>query len=121
MRNLDSKCGGIKLLVLDEGHRVKAAKSVLAKLLKEVVSGFLLLLSGTPIQNNVEEIWCLLNVVNPNIFWNRTLFVSWFAGMSKDSTSALVAAFHGILRPFMLRPDRARIRCHRRPVSIPPS
>ena len=55
-------------LIIDEGQRIKNASCLLVRELKKLDSENRLLLSGTPIQNTLEELWSLLNFVNPQIF-----------------------------------------------------
>ena len=61
-------------LIVDEGQRVKNRNCRLIKELKALSTQNRLLLSGTPIQNTLEELWSLLNFVNPAIFDNLEIF-----------------------------------------------
>lgn len=61
-------------LVVDEGQRLKNRKCTLIRQLKNIHAENRLLLSGTPIQNNLEELWSLLNFVNPQIFDDLSVF-----------------------------------------------
>eukprot|EP01036_Dinobryon_divergens_P037636 gene37636-49278_t len=72
-------------IILDEGHRIKNRNCRLVKELKQIPSTSRLLLTGTPIQNTLDELWSLLNFVNPMIFDDLAVFQSWFG-------------FHGIGR-----------------------
>ena len=67
-----------KYLVIDEGQRVKNRDCRLVRELKKLNTENRLLLSGTPIQNTLEELWSLLNFVNPQIFDDLAVFQSWF-------------------------------------------
>ena len=67
-----------KYLVIDEGQRVKNRDCRLVRELKKLDTENRLLLSGTPIQNTLEELWSLLNFVNPQIFDDLAVFQSWF-------------------------------------------
>ncbi|KAF8821208.1 SWI2/SNF2-containing protein [Cardiosporidium cionae] len=56
-------------LIVDEAHRLKNSKSKLRMVLMEQYSKkFILLLTGTPIQNNLHELWSLLNFLHPSVF-----------------------------------------------------
>ncbi|KAK7252908.1 hypothetical protein RIF29_37176 [Crotalaria pallida] len=104
-----------KYLVVDEGHRLKNSKCKLVKALKFLNVENKLLLSGTPLQNNLAELWSLLNFILPDIFSSLEEFESWFNlsgkcnnGASKEELeekrrSQVVAKLHAILRPFLLR------------------
>ncbi|KAF3682913.1 ATP-dependent DNA helicase DDM1 [Capsicum annuum] len=104
-----------KYLVVDEGHRLKNSKCKLLKELKMLPIENKLLLTGTPLQNNLAELWSLLNFILPDIFSSLEEFESWFdlAGrcgseaqkeeMEEKRRARVVAKLHGILRPFLLR------------------
>ncbi len=66
-------------LVVDEAHRIKNEKSKTAETVREFRSINRLLLTGTPLQNNLHELWSLLNFLLPDVFdssevRSRTLF-----------------------------------------------
>ncbi|KAL2348508.1 hypothetical protein Fmac_002508 [Flemingia macrophylla] len=104
-----------KYLVVDEGHRLKNAQCKLVKALKHINVENKLLLTGTPLQNNLAELWSLLNFILPDIFASLEEFESWFNLSGKCNNGAtkeeleekrraqVVAKLHAILRPFLLR------------------
>ncbi|XP_016127586.1 chromodomain-helicase-DNA-binding protein 1-like [Sinocyclocheilus grahami] len=57
-----------KILVVDEAHRLKNQESLLHQTLKEFTVGFRVLLTGTPIQNNLQEVYSLLTFIQPSLF-----------------------------------------------------
>jgi len=113
------KIGEFTYLVVDEGQRLKNHRCTLIGSLKRIRAANRLLLSGTPIQNNLDELWSLLNFVNPVIFDDLSVFQSWFGfrDIGQKSTTATdeeaivleekknqtVSKLHEILRPFLLR------------------
>ena len=68
-----------ELLIVDEGHRLKNAESKLAEVLKSYECRRRILLTGTPIQNSLAELWALLNFVLPRVFDSSDSFDEWFA------------------------------------------
>ena len=105
-------------LVLDEAHRVKNENSKLSKVLRTFSVRFRLLLTGTPLQNNLHELWALLNFLLPEVFHSSEDFDEWFdlAGTDDDDAKRkLVGQLHKILKPFMLRRLKADVA-----KSIPP-
>lgn len=102
-------------MILDEGHRIKNRNCRLFKELKSIKSISRILLSGTPIQNTLEELWSLLNFCSPMIFDNLEVFQAWFGfrNIGKDTQvddiigteqkERIVSKLHEILRPFLLR------------------
>jgi SWI/SNF-related matrix-associated actin-dependent regulator of chromatin subfamily A member 5 len=55
-------------LIIDEAHRIKNEKSKLSFIVRQYRSKHRLLLTGTPLQNNLHELWSLLNFLMPNVF-----------------------------------------------------
>ncbi|XWS42046.1 hypothetical protein CRYUN_Cryun17cG0134900 [Craigia yunnanensis] len=72
-----------KYVVVDEGHRLKNSNCKLVKELKHLHAGNKLLLTGTPLQNNLAELWSLLNFILPDIFQSHEEFESWFDFLGK--------------------------------------
>ncbi|KAK1287688.1 ATP-dependent DNA helicase DDM1 [Acorus calamus] len=104
-----------KFVVVDEGHRLKNSKCKLLRELRRLPIENKLLLTGTPLQNNLPELWSLLNFILPDIFSSLEEFESWFDLSGKFSSEAeqeemeekrrlqVVSKLHSILRPFLLR------------------
>lgn len=55
-------------MVIDEAHRIKNEKSKLSEIVREFKTTNRLLLTGTPLQNNLHELWSLLNFLLPDVF-----------------------------------------------------
>ncbi|XP_054726718.1 chromatin-remodeling ATPase INO80 isoform X1 [Anastrepha obliqua] len=97
-------------MVLDEAQAIKSASSMRWKLLLGFNCRNRLLLSGTPIQNSMAELWALLHFIMPTLFDSHDEFNEWF---SKDIESHAenktgidekqISRLHMILKPFMLR------------------
>lgn len=67
-------------IIIDEGHRIKNHESKLSSVLHgHYRSRNRLLLTGTPLQNSLTELWALLNFLLPNVFKSAESFGSWFA------------------------------------------
>ncbi|XP_071987144.1 lymphoid-specific helicase [Engystomops pustulosus] len=102
-----------KYMILDEGHRIKNMNCRLIRELKQFRSDNKLLLTGTPLQNNLAELWSLLNFLLPEVFDDLRSFESWFdiAGISqnaedliaKEREQNILHMLHQILTPFLLR------------------
>jgi SWI/SNF-related matrix-associated actin-dependent regulator of chromatin subfamily A member 5 len=61
-----------------------------------------LLITGTPLQNNLHELWALLNFLLPDVFGDSEAFDQWFSGQDRDQDT-VVQQLHKVLRPFLLR------------------
>ncbi|GAQ79429.1 putative SNF2 family N-terminal domain containing protein [Klebsormidium nitens] len=102
-----------KYIVVDEGHRLKNKDCKLFSKLKELTSDNRLLLTGTPLQNNLAELWSLLNFILPKVFTSVEKFESWFditgAGgrgkeqLDEEKRGEVISKLHQILKPFLLR------------------
>ncbi|KAJ2794422.1 putative ATPase, partial [Coemansia helicoidea] len=104
-----------KFIIIDEGHRIKNMNCRLVRELKSYQSTNRLLLTGTPLQNSLAELWSLLNFLLPDIFDDLDSFQAWFdfddlsgrSGQSRvisqETTSSVVTKLHQILQPFLLR------------------
>jgi SWI/SNF-related matrix-associated actin-dependent regulator of chromatin subfamily A member 5 len=92
-------------LVIDEAHRIKNEKSVLSQIVRLFSTKHRLLLTGTPLQNNLQELWALLNFLMPQVFTSAQNFSEWFdlSKSTEDDREFMVKQLHRILRPFMLR------------------
>ncbi|CAG9090664.1 hypothetical protein JYU34_009443 [Plutella xylostella] len=98
-----------RYMVIDEAHRIKNEKSKLSELLREFKSMNRLLLTGTPLQNNLHELWALLNFLLPDVFNSSDDFDSWFNTNAALGDNQLVSRLHAVLRPFLLRRLKAEV------------
>ncbi|XP_020584475.1 probable ATP-dependent DNA helicase CHR12 [Phalaenopsis equestris] len=100
-------------MIVDEGHRLKNHECALARTL---ASGFhirrRLLLTGTPIQNSLQELWSLLNFLLPSIFNSVQNFEEWFnapfadkceVSLTDEEQLLIIRRLHQVIRPFLLR------------------
>jgi len=99
-----------KYIVVDEGHRLKNLDCKLIRELKTYTSANRLILTGTPLHNNLAELWSLLNFILPDIFDDLDSFQQWFnfddmhsGDESLLNKSSVVTSLHAILKPFLLR------------------
>ncbi|KAI9138275.1 P-loop containing nucleoside triphosphate hydrolase protein [Paraphysoderma sedebokerense] len=104
-----------ELIVVDEGHRLKNMNCKLVAELKTLTSKQRVILTGTPLQNNLTELWSLLNFLLPDMFDDLELFQRWFDFSDENNkldnkkvldgqrSQNIVSKLHSILKPFMLR------------------
>eukprot|EP00066_Takifugu_rubripes_P015753 XP_011605019.1 PREDICTED: chromodomain-helicase-DNA-binding protein 3 isoform X4 [Takifugu rubripes] len=93
-------------LVVDEAHRLKNNQSKFFRRLNDYKIDHKLLLTGTPLQNNLEELFHLLNFLTPNRFNNLEGFLEEFADISKEDQ---IKKLHDLLGPHMLRRLKADV------------
>lgn len=112
-------------IIVDEGHRMKNSNCKFSLILGQAYeANHRLLLTGTPLQNNVLEMWSLLNFLLPKVFSSQASFEQWFSqpfqafqsstnapeaktdaetGLSEEERLLVINRLHQILRPFLLR------------------
>ena len=113
--------------IVDEGHRMKNAQSKFAVTLGTMyTTKHRVLLTGTPLQNSLPELWSLLNFLLPQIFNSVETFDQWFnkpfsqfgaAGTPNEEEETvnteerllIIQRLHELLRPFMLRRIKADV------------
>ncbi|KAK7909646.1 hypothetical protein WMY93_014330 [Mugilogobius chulae] len=101
LKSIDWAC-----LVVDEAHRLKNNQSKFFRRLNDYKINHKLLLTGTPLQNNLEELFHLLNFLTPNRFNNLDGFLEEFADISKEDQ---IKKLHDLLGPHMLRRLKADV------------
>lgn len=89
-------------IIIDEAHRIKNEESMLSQIVRLFNSRNRLLITGTPLQNNLHELWALLNFLLPDVFSDSGAFDQWFQQQDADQ-DAVVQQLHKVLRPFLLR------------------
>lgn len=68
------KGSGIDIVIADEGHRLKTAKNKSADAIRSLSTERRIILSGTPIQNDLEEFYTMVDFVNPNLLNKYSVF-----------------------------------------------
>lgn len=112
--------------IVDEGHRMKNASSKFARTLAtQYTTRYRLLLTGTPLMNDLSELWALLNFLLPSIFNSVEAFDEWFNRpfaqfggssehgetnmLSNEERMFIIHRLHELLRPFMLRRVKSEV------------
>ncbi|XP_018414179.1 PREDICTED: TATA-binding protein-associated factor 172 [Nanorana parkeri] len=101
--------------ILDEGHVIKNGKTKLSKAVKQITANFRIILSGTPIQNNVLELWSLFDFLMPGFLGTERQFAARYGkpilasrdarSSSREQEAGVLAmeALHRQVLPFLLR------------------
>ncbi|XP_077232614.1 putative chromatin-remodeling complex ATPase chain [Tasmannia lanceolata] len=92
-----------RYVIIDEAHRIKNENSLLSKTMRLYSTNYRLLITGTPLQNNLHELWSLLNFLLPEIFSSAETFDEWFQISGENDQQEVVQQLHKVLRPFLLR------------------
>ena len=75
-------------LVVDEAQRIKSQEGILCQCLGQVKSEFKLLLTGTPVQNNVSELWSILHFIMPSLFNDVNVFKNYTREVDGDKSES---------------------------------
>ncbi|KAJ2690101.1 putative DNA helicase ino80, partial [Coemansia sp. RSA 1285] len=104
-------------MVLDEAQAIKSSSSARWKTLLGFHCRNRLLLTGTPIQNSMQELWALLHFIMPTLFDSHEEFSEWFsrdieshAENRTDLNQHQLHRLHMILKPFMLRRNKRHVQ-----------
>ncbi|VDL60290.1 unnamed protein product [Hymenolepis diminuta] len=110
-----------KAMIVDEAQRIKRAASKLYQCLQTYDAEMRLVVTGTPLQNNISELWMLLHFLLPEIFPMVADFARWFDPATlmdqmgrdrlaaQEAEHALITNLRNIIHPFMLRRTKAQV------------
>ena len=107
-----------QVVVFDEAQALKNADTRRARASRQIPAAFRVALTGTPIENRLEDLWSLFNLINPGLLGTRQSFQKRFAAASAPSTeenavsegqSAARQALRALVRPFILRRTKSEV------------
>ena len=98
------------MAILDEAQQIKNADTQRAEASRRLEAGFRLALTGTPIENDLDELWSLFAFVNPGLLGGREKFARRFVTpIARDNDARAKAALRALIRPFLLRRTKAQV------------
>ena len=105
-----------RTMILDEGHKVKNEETAAHSVLKRVHRQHTLLLTGTPVQNNLHELYAILAFLHPDVFTSAESFDNAFnLGTNEHKVDAgTLDHAHYLMKPFVLRRVKGEVE-----VSLP--
>ena len=89
------------MIVFDEAQNLKNAHTRRARIARKLEASFRLALTGTPIENRIEDLWSLFHIINPGLLGTWESFSKRY-GQAKPGSPAS-RALRGVIRPFLLR------------------
>ena len=100
-----------RFLIIDEAHRIKNERAQLSKTVRLLKTENRLLVTGTPFQNNLHELWALLNFLLPDVFTPqlKDSTNSQSQSSDRDKTQMLVEQFHQVVEAFHDPPFKADV------------
>ncbi len=98
------------MVILDEAQYVKNPTSQVAKIIRQIAARHRMALTGTPMENNLEELWCLFDWLIPGLLGNRKSFGEKFRKpIEKESNHARQAALSKRISPFVMRRTKDQV------------
>jgi SNF2 family DNA or RNA helicase len=92
------------IVVADEAQHVKNARSSTARALRSIPSRARVALTGTPVENNLTELWSILDWATPGLLGSRNAFRKvWAAPIESGLVPSKAVQFQELIRPFLLR------------------
>jgi SNF2 family DNA or RNA helicase len=99
-----------QMVVLDEAQAIKNAETKRSQASLTLQSGFRLALTGTPVENYLDELWSLFHFVNPGLLGSREGFQKRFAvPIERDRDAPARQGLRALIRPFLLRRTKAAV------------
>jgi SNF2 family DNA or RNA helicase len=99
-----------QMAVFDEAQAFKNAETRRAQAARKIEADFRLALTGTPIENDLDELWSLFNTINPHLLGSRERFQSRFAApIERQKDMRVLGSLRSLVRPFMLRRTKSMV------------
>ncbi|MBD2729330.1 DEAD/DEAH box helicase [Nostoc sp. FACHB-892] len=93
-----------QIIVLDEAQNVKNPEAKQSKAVRELEATFRIALTGTPVENRLQELWSILDFLNPGYLGNKQFFQRRFAmPIEKYGDTASLTQLRSLVQPFILR------------------
>lgn len=120
---------GWDILILDEGHRIKNKEAQVTLSVKRLRSEYKFVLSGTPIQNNLGELWSIFDFVNPGLLGSYTSFYEEFedvisrggyknaSGVQVERSYKQSMMLRSLIEPYILRRSKTQVS-HKLPSKV---
>ena len=97
-------------LVLDEAQAIKNASTQRAQAACNLAADFRVATTGTPLENNLGELWSLMNFLNPGLLSSQEKFQRRFANpIERDASAAAKATLRALIAPFLLRRTKSQV------------
>lgn len=90
-------------VVIDEAQAIKNPDSQLARAAHALPGSFRIALSGTPVENRLEDLWSVMQYLNPGLLGSRSDFQGRYVRPGAAGDETALAALRGRVRPFLLR------------------
>src|SRR5208282_2785070 len=97
------------MIIIDEAHHLRNARTQLWRFASELKKQYILLLTATPVQNNLEELFNLVTLLEPGLLSTAKQFQKQFVDRRDKLTPKNVNELHGLLSEVMIRNRRSTV------------
>jgi SNF2 family DNA or RNA helicase len=97
-------------IILDESQNIKNPASKSFKSVKTLKSKYKLILSGTPVENTVNDLWTQMSFINPGLLGSQSLFYTEFViPIEKKKDEEKASKLQALIKPFVLRRTKTQV------------
>ncbi len=97
-------------IILDESQFIKNPESILYQAVKRLHSSNKIVLTGTPIENSLSDLWAQFNFINPGLLGNYSFFKNYYIQkIIKEKNESVETSLQKIIRPFLLRRTKEEV------------
>ena len=97
-------------IILDESQAIKNPKSNIAKAVQNLRSNRRLILTGTPLENSILDLWSQMTFINPGLLGNKAFFNNEFIHpIEKKKDEEKTRKLHALVKPFILRRNKLQV------------
>jgi len=97
-------------IILDESQNIKNPASKSFKSVKTLKSKHKLILSGTPVENTVNDLWTQMSFINPGLLGSQSLFYTEFViPIEKKKDEEKASKLQALIKPFVLRRTKTQV------------
>jgi SNF2 family DNA or RNA helicase len=104
-------------LILDESQYIKNPDSIIYKAINQLSPSHKLVITGTPIENSLLDLWAQFNFINPGLLGNLSFFKDYYVSKIKEKDEKTEASLLKIIQPFMLRRTKEEVTPELPPLS----
>lgn len=111
-------------IILDEGHKIRNPDTQVSKHIKQFKTAHRLLITGSPMQNSLQELWSLFDFMRPGLLGTHNAFMEHFAHpittggyanateLQEATALEIAKALKNLITPYMLRRTKAEVQEH---------
>lgn len=99
-----------RYLILDESQYIKNKNSKIFKAINKISTGHKIALSGTPIENSLDDLWSQMQFINPEILGSYAFFMENFKNpIEKKQNEEVLAELKNLIQPYILRRTKEQV------------